>query len=122
MPSQSSTIIAPNHQDHKVEGTSDLLADLMKTEFEKQKHRIALLEVQNRNQDEGIELLKMDNAQLHDQIDAMNDAKSNEVFPDNNAERSCNNDDDAVHGKIPSDKKKYPAKRAYRLIPPTLLL
>ena len=49
--SQSSTAL------QAAQGTSDLL-DLIKTEFRKQNHRIALLETQNRNQDEDIGLLR----------------------------------------------------------------
>ncbi len=60
------------HQDHKVGGISDLLY-LIKAEFDKQIHRITLLEVQNRNQDEDISLLKIDNSQIHDRIDLKND-------------------------------------------------
>ena len=110
MPSESSIVL----QDHRnTEGTSGLL-ELIKIEFEKQNHRIELLEHQNRNQDEDIGQLKLDTLNIHDQIDLIKDGEqSNEDEPASN----LNYDND---GDVPL-KKQY-QKRAFRLIPPTLLL
>ena len=75
------TMIALNHYENEVKGTSDILI-LIKTEFDKLNDRISLLEVQNRNQDDDIDLLKMANSQIQDRIDSVNDDKSNEVIVD----------------------------------------
>ena len=112
VPSTLSSQSSIEHQDHDG-GLSDIL-DLIKAEFGKQNHRIALLEVHNRNQDEDIDLLKMDNSKIHNQIDLINVEPLNEFD-----ELSYENDDNI--SDVPNIKKNL-QKRASRLIPISLLL
>lgn len=49
------------------------------------------------------------------------DSLNDEVIPDNNAERSYDNNDDAAHTNFLTTKKHQHQKRAARLIPLTLL-
>jgi len=111
--------MALKHQDLEVGGIPDLL-DLIKTEFDKQNDRIALLEVQNRNQDKDINLLKIDNSKIHDRIDSMSD----EVEHQNNDAGSSFYNNATNENVIPSayNLKRQNQKRAARLIPLTLLL
>jgi len=111
VPSTLSSQSSIEHQDHDG-GLSDLL-DLIKTEFGRQNHRIALLEVHNRNQDEDIDLLKVDNLKIHHQIDRNKGEPLNEV-DELSYENDVKDSDDPI-------KKKY-QKRASRLIPISLLL
>lgn len=104
------------HQDHNV-GVSDLL-DLIKTEFVKQNHRIALLEIQNKNQDEDIDMLKVDNSKIHDKLDLVNGKTIYEVLSNDDAEPSNSNYDSTSDILI----KKQFQQRASRLIPTSLLL
>jgi len=55
---------------HNNEVGTDILA-LIKTEFEKQNDRITHLELQNRNQDGEIGLLKKDNLNIYNRIGSM---------------------------------------------------
>ena len=61
------------HQGQIAEGTAAGLLDFIKTEFEKQNHRIKHLELKNINQDEDIDQLKRDNSKIHDRIDLINE-------------------------------------------------
>ena len=118
---QSSTAL--KHQDHKAGEIPDLL-DLIKTEFDKQNHRITLLEVQNKNQDEDINLLKIDNSQIHGRIDSMNDEvihqQDNDAGPSHSNNASDGADDTDVIPFTQNCKRKD-QKRGARLLPLQLL-
>ena len=104
------------NQGHNIE-VSELL-DFIKLEFGKQNHRIALLENQNRNQDEDIDQLKVDNLKIHHQIDLISGESSNKIISNNDDELSNSNHENAFD--VPA--KKQHQKRASRLIPISLLL
>ncbi len=109
-------------QQNKKEGTvADDLFSLIKTEFEKQNDRIALLELQNRNQDGEIGFLKTDNLQIHNQIDLINGKKLNQDSPNSNIE-PLHNYDGNTNSDSPLINPKDHEKRAARLLPLSLLL
>jgi len=112
------------HQDHKVGEIPDLL-DLIKNEFDKQNNRITLLEVQNKNQDDDINLLKIDNSQIHGRIDSMNDEVIHQQDNDDAGPSHSNNAADGTDDNdvIPFTQncKQKDRKRAARLLPLQLL-
>lgn len=91
---------------------------LIKTEFDKQNDRITLLELQNRNQDGEIGLLKKDNLKIQNQIGSMDCAQSDRVVIPNSKILQQENSND---GKTATDfpitylKKSHP-KRGFRLL------
>jgi len=121
IPTQQSSI-ALKHQDLKVEGIPDLL-DLIKIEFGRQNHRITLLEVQNKNQDEDINLLKIDNSQIHGRIDSMNDKvihqKNDAGLSHSNNAADGTDDTDVI--PFTQNWKRKDQKRGARLLPLQLL-
>ena len=108
------------HQGQIAEGTAAGLLDFIKTEFEKQNHRIKHLELKNINQDEGIDLLKRENSKIHDRIDLIN-----EDYEQLNEAKSTIYDDKLSHtndyaANVPTAIKKQYQKRPARLLPLSL--
>jgi len=108
------------HQGQNAEGTASGLLDFIKTEFEKQNHRIKHLELTNINQDEDIDLLKRENSKIHDRIDLINEdyEQLNEVISTIYDDKLSYTNDYASN--IITAKKKKDQKRPARLLPLSL--
>lgn len=109
------------HQGQIAEGTAATgLLDFIKTEFEKQNHRINHLELKNINQDEDIDMLKRENSKIHDRIDLINEdyKQLNEFISTVCDDKLSHTNDYAANA--PTPKKQYQQKRPARLLPLSL--